>query len=80
MFEYLARDRRRLRRGTRAFAREVHVGEASVFVDHGFQWDGSNNVWLTRARARFVLGAGPAFDLRPRCAGGQLRAESLRAA
>ena len=66
MFEYLARDRRRLCRGTRAFAREVHVGEASVFVDHGFQWDGSNNVWLTRARARFVLGVGPAFDLRPR--------------
>ena len=66
MFEYLAKDRRRLRRGTRAFAREVTVGEASVFVDHGFQWDGSNNVWLTRARASFVLGAGPAFDLRPR--------------
>lgn len=66
MFESLARDRRRLRRGTRAFAREVTVGEACVFVDHGFQWDGSNNVWLTRARASFVLGAGPAFDLRPR--------------
>jgi hypothetical protein len=66
MFEYLARDRRRLRRGTRAFAREVTVGEASVFVDHGFQWDGAKNVWLTRARASFVLGAGPAFDLRPR--------------
>jgi hypothetical protein len=62
----MARDRRRLRRGTRAFAREVCKGEACVFVDHGFQWDGSNNVWLTRARASFVLGGGPAFDLRPR--------------
>jgi len=66
MFEYLARDRRRLRRGTRAFARAVEIGEACVFVDHGFQWDGSNNVWLTRARASFVLEAGPEFDLRPR--------------
>ena len=66
MFEYLARDRRRLRRGTRAFAREVTIGEACVFVDHGFQWDGSNNVWLTRARAYFVMKAGPSFDLRPR--------------
>jgi len=66
MFEYLARDRRRLRRGTRAFAREVAIGEACVFVDHGFQWDGSNNVWLTRARAAFVMQAGPRFDLRPR--------------
>lgn len=66
MFEYLARDRRRLRRGTRAFARAVELGEACVFVDHGFQWDGSNNVWLTRARASFVLQAGPEFDVRPR--------------
>jgi hypothetical protein len=66
MFDYLARDRRRLRRGTRAFARAVDIGEACVFVDHGFQWDGSNNVWLTRARAAFVLEAGPEFDLRPR--------------
>ena len=66
MFEYLARDRRRLRRGTRAFARAVEIGEACVFVDHGFQWDGSNNVWLTRARASFVLEAGPEFDVRPR--------------
>jgi hypothetical protein len=66
MFEYLARDRRRLRRGTRAFARAVELGEACVFVDHGFQWDGSNNVWLTRARASFVLEAGPEFDVRPR--------------
>jgi hypothetical protein len=66
MFDYLARDRRRLRRGTRAFAREVSIGEACVFVDHGFQWDGSNNVWLTRARASFVMQAGPRFDLRPR--------------
>ncbi len=66
MFEYLARDRRRLRRGTRAFAREVQIGEACVFLDHGFQWDGANNVWLTRARASFVMQAGPCFDLRPR--------------
>jgi hypothetical protein len=66
MFEYLARDRRRLRRGTRAFSREVSIGEACVFVDHGFQWDGSKNVWLTRARASFVMQAGPCFDLRPR--------------
>jgi hypothetical protein len=66
MFEYLARDRRRLRRGTRAFARAVELGETCVFVDHGFQWDGSNNVWLTRARASFVLDAGPEFDVRPR--------------
>ncbi|HLU68002.1 MAG TPA: hypothetical protein VKZ63_17080, partial [Kofleriaceae bacterium] len=61
MFEYLARDRRRLRRGTRAFAREVALGEASVFVDHGFQWDGVRNVWLTRARACFIIESGPAF-------------------
>ena len=60
------RDRRRLRRGTRAFAREVVVGEACVFVNHGFQWDGSNNVWLTRARATYVMQAGPRFDLKPR--------------
>ena len=66
MFDYLARDRRRLRRGTRAFAREVIVGDACVFVDHGFQWDGARNVWLTRARASFIVGSGPAFELRPR--------------
>jgi hypothetical protein len=66
MFEYLARDRRRLRRGTRAFAREVPVGDACVFIDHGFQWDGTSNVWLTRARASFVVQAGPRFELRPR--------------
>lgn len=67
MFEYLAaRERRRLRRGTRAFTREVDDGFARVFVDHGFQWDGSNNVWLTRARAHFVLEGGPEFDIRPR--------------
>lgn len=58
--------RRRLRRGTRAFRREVDAGAARVFVDHGFQWDGASNVWMTRARARFVLGAGPRFRLRPR--------------
>jgi hypothetical protein len=68
MLDYLVRDRRRLRRGTRAFVREVEVGEACVFVDHGFQWDGSANVWLTRARASFVVQAGPVFDVRPRSA------------
>src|SRR5690606_2564454 len=36
------------------------------FVDHGFQWDGVRNVWLTRARACFIIESGPAFDLRPR--------------
>lgn len=55
-----------MRRGTRAFRREVDAGAARVFVDHGFQWDGASNVWMTRARARFVLGAGPRFRLRPR--------------
>jgi hypothetical protein len=66
MFEVLARDRRRLRRGTRAFTRELDLGQARVFVDHGFQWDGANNVWLTRARASFVVHGGPEFDIRPR--------------
>ncbi|HWM84428.1 MAG TPA: hypothetical protein VNO33_01295 [Kofleriaceae bacterium] len=80
MFEYLARDRRRLRRGTRAFAREVSIGEACVFVDHGFQWDGSNNVWLTRARASFVMQAGPRFDLRPRTLWNRLMGSASRAA
>lgn len=65
MFE-LGKERRRLRRGTRAFAREVEVGDARIFVDHGFQWDGANNVWLTRARGAFVMKAGPVFDIRPR--------------
>jgi len=65
MFEYLARDRRRLRRGTRAFAREVTIGDSCIFVDHGFQWDGSANVWLSLARAAFVMQAGPCFALRP---------------
>src|SRR5690606_11289895 len=65
MFE-LGSDRRRLRRGTRAFAREVDVGDARIFVDHGFQWDGANNVWLTRARGSFVMKAGPVFAIRPR--------------
>ena len=55
-----------MRRGTRAFRREVIVGGAKVFVDHGFQWDGARNVWLTRARASFVLGYGPRFRIRPR--------------
>jgi hypothetical protein len=66
MLEYLARERRRLRHGTRAFTREVNDGLARIFVDHGFQWDGSNNVWLTRARASFVMSTGPQFDIRPR--------------
>jgi hypothetical protein len=66
MFDYLVGERRRLRRGIRAFVREVEVDDVRVFVDHGFQWDGSANVWLTRARASFVVGAGPAFDVRPR--------------
>lgn len=68
MIEYLTTttSRRRLRRGTRAFTREVDLGDARVFVDHGFQWDGANNVWLTRARASFVMGVGPVFDIRPR--------------
>ncbi len=59
-------NRRRLRHGTRAFRRQLDVGEARIFVDHGFQWDGVRNVWITRARAPFVLGAGPQFRLRPR--------------
>jgi hypothetical protein len=66
MFDYLAGDRRRLRRGTRAFVREVELDDVRVFVDHGFQWDGSSNVWLTRARASFVVQGGPVFDVRPR--------------
>lgn len=80
MFEYLARDRRRLRRGTRAFAREVPIGEACVFVDHGFQWDGSNNIWLTRARASYVMQAGPHFDLRPRTLLNRIMGSASRAA
>ncbi len=80
MFEYLARDRRRLRRGTRAFAREVTIGESCVFVDHGFQWDGSNNVWLTRARASFVMQAGPRFDLRPSTLWNRIMGSASRAA
>lgn len=66
LFDYVGKDRRRLRRGTRAFSREVDVGHARIFVDHGFQWDGAKNVWLTRARASFVLGTGPIFDIKPR--------------
>ncbi len=58
--------RRRMRRGTRAFRREIDIDDARIFVDHGFQWDGAKNVWLTRARAAFVLGSGPSFRLRPR--------------
>lgn len=66
MFDYLVGERRRLRRGMRAFVREVETDEVRVFVDHGFQWDGSANVWLTRARASFAVQAGPIFDVRPR--------------
>ncbi len=67
MLDYLTTtSRRRLRNGTRAFTRVLDIGDARVFVDHGFQWDGVNNVWLTRARASYVVGAGPEFDLRPR--------------
>src|SRR5262245_17420661 len=66
MLEYLARERWRLRQGTRAFTREVNEGLARIFVDHGFQWDGANNVWLTRARASFVMASGPRLDSRPR--------------
>lgn len=66
MFEYVGKERRRLRYGTRSFMREVDIGDARIFVDHGFQWDGSRNVWLTRARASYVLGKGPIFDLKPR--------------
>jgi hypothetical protein len=46
--------------------REVDIGDARIFVDHGFQWDGTKNVWLTRARASYVLGSGPIFELKPR--------------
>lgn len=42
------------------------MGDARIFVDHGFQWDGTKNVWLTRARASYVLGSGPVFELKPR--------------
>lgn len=66
MFEYLGWDRRKLRPGMRPFAREVDIGDARIFVDHGFQWDGTRNVWLTRARASYVLGSGPVFELKPR--------------
>lgn len=66
MFEYLGWDKRKLRQGTRPFAREVDIGHARIFVDHGFQWDGTRNVWLTRARASYVLGTGPIFELKPR--------------
>lgn len=66
MFEYLGWDKRKLRPGTRPFAREVDIGDARIFVDHGFQWDGTRNVWLTRARASYVLGSGPIFELKPR--------------
>jgi hypothetical protein len=66
VFEYVSRERRRLRYGMRSFVREVDIGDARIFVDHGFQWDGTRNVWLTRARASYVLGSGPVFELKPR--------------
>tara|TARA_R110002096_G_scaffold171490_1_gene344358 strand:- start:41181 stop:42128 length:948 start_codon:yes stop_codon:yes gene_type:complete len=66
VFDYIGRDRRRLRERKRAFSRIVDNGDVRVFVDHGFQWDGSQNVWLTRARASYVVESGPVFELRPR--------------
>ncbi len=66
MFDYIGRDRRRLRQRRRRFSRIVDAGDVRVFVDHGFQWDGCQNVWLTRARASFVVPGGPVFELKPR--------------
>jgi len=66
VFDYVGKERRRLRYGTRSFRREVDIGDARIFVDHGFQWDGTKNVWLTRARASYVVGSGPVFELKPR--------------
>lgn len=66
MFDYIGRDRRRLREGNRQFSRIVDLDDVRVFVDHGFQWDGSQNVWLTRARASYVIPGGPVFELKPR--------------
>ena len=48
------------------------MGMARVFVDHGFQWDGTKNIWLTRARATFVVGGGPVFAIRGRSSLSQL--------
>ena len=66
LLDVLDSGRKRLRRGTRAFNHLVEINGAKIFVDHGFQWVWSSNVWLTRARACFVLGSGPRFRLRPR--------------
>ena len=66
MFDYVSGERRRLRYATRSFIREIEIGDSCIFVDHGFQWDGGKNVWLTRARASYVLGSGPVFELKPR--------------
>ena len=66
VFDYVSKERRRLRGGTRSFVREVDIGDARIFGDHGFQWDGTKNVWITRARASYVLGSGPVFELKPR--------------
>jgi hypothetical protein len=66
LFDVFAGDRRRLRLGTRACSRVMDMGRVRVFIDHGFQWDGTQNVWLTRARACYVLEAGPVFDIKPR--------------
>jgi hypothetical protein len=66
VFDVLVSERRRRRMGRRAVSRELEIGRAKVLVDHGFQWDGVENVWLTRARTCFVMEAGPVFDIRPR--------------
>lgn len=66
MFDVLGQGRRRLLQRNRPFSRTVDRGDVRAFVDHGFQWDGSQNVWLTRARASYVVGSGPVFELRPR--------------
>jgi len=66
VFDYIGRDRRRLRRGKRPFSHVVDHGDVHTLVDHGFQWDGTENVWLTRARASYVVASGPVFELRPR--------------
>lgn len=62
----LSKQRKELRQGIRSISKEIDSGMARVFVDHGFQWDGTKNIWLTRARASFVVGGGPVFDLRGR--------------
>ena len=68
----LTKERRLLRDRVRAYSREIDIGHARVFVDHGFQWDGHKNVWLTRARASYAIGGGPVFDIRERSTFSQL--------